>query len=141
MSAFVSVAGAQPSGWHVIKDSTGVCQLAVPPDWNVNPHVPNMATGPELADAMIHAEPGKTVRPMNEVVQNVVGVDKMLENSAQRVFWAGKPVSIPKGAPPVVAYRVSVPAKDGSCAGQITIKQGGSETVVKQIAATVAPAK
>jgi hypothetical protein len=141
ITAFVWTAEAQPSGWHLIKDSKGVCQMSVPPDWKVNTHVPRMATGPELADAMILAQAGKPVRPMNEVVQNVVGVDKMLENTAQRVFWAAKPASFPEGSPPVVAYHVAVPAKDGSCAGQITIKQGGSEALVKQIAATVAPVK
>jgi len=115
--------------------------MSVPPDWNVNAQVPSMATGPELAAATIVAQPGKTVRPMNEVVQNVVGVDKMLENTAQRVFWAGKPVSVPAGSPPVVAYHVTVAGKDGTCVGQITIKQGGSEALVKQIAATDGPVR
>ena len=115
--------------------------MSVPPDWNINAHVPSMATGPDLADAIILSQPGKTVRPMNDVVKNVVGVDKMLENTAQRVFWAAKPASFPPGSPPVVAYHVAVPGKEGTCAGQITIKQGGPEPLVKQIAATVAPVK
>jgi hypothetical protein len=139
--ALVLTAAAETAGWKAIKDTSAACQMSVPPDWNVNAQVPSMATGPELAAATIVSQPGKTVRPMNETVQNVVGVDKMLENTAQRVFWAGKPISVPAGAPPVVAYHVTVPGKNGTCVGQITIKQGGSEALVKQIAATAGPAK
>ena len=124
-----------------LKTEGGVCQMSVPPDWNVNAHVPSMATGPDLADAMILSQPGKTVRPMNGVVKNVVGVDKMLENTAQRVFWAAKPARFPQALPRSLPITWRCRAKRGRCAGQITIKQGEPEPLVRQIAATVAAVK
>jgi hypothetical protein len=139
--AFVWTLGAQPVGWQLIKDQASGCQLAVPPSWNLNPQVPRMATGPDLAAATIIGYAGKSVHPLNEAEQGIVGVDKMLENTQQRVFWAGKPVSLPAGTPPVVAYHVTVAGKGGTCVGQITIKQGTPDTIVKQIAATVGSTK
>jgi hypothetical protein len=135
------MAAAQPAGWHLIKDEAGACQMAVPPNWTVNAQLPRMATGPEMAAASILTQAGKTVRPLTDAVQNVLGVDKMLENTPQRVFWSIKPASFPAGTPPVVAYHITVQGKNGTCVGQITLKQGASETLVKQIAYTVAPAK
>lgn len=135
------MAGAQPKGWQVIKDGTGACQMAVPPDWHANPHVVGMATAPDISDVRVEAEPGRTVRPIPEQAQKIVGVDKMFENTEQRVFWAAKPSSYPASAPPVIRYHITVPGKGGACAGQITVKQGNPEALVKQIAGTLAAAK
>ena len=139
--ALVSTAVAQPRGWLSIKDKTGACQMAVPPDWHINTHIPNMATAPDLSDVTISAQSGKEVRPIPEGAQSVLGVDKMIENTPKRVFWAGKPVSYPPSSPPVVAYHVTTPGKGGTCVGQITVKAGTADTLVKQIADTVGPAK
>jgi hypothetical protein len=137
----VSTAGAQPKGWQLVKDKTGACQIAVPPDWHTNPLVPNMATSPDISDVMITAQPGKEVRPIPEGAQPVLGVDKMIENTPKRVFWAGKAVSFPPSSPPVIAFHVTTPGKGGTCVGQITVKVGTPETLVKQIADTVGPTK
>jgi hypothetical protein len=136
-----SIAGAQPKGWQVIKDKTGVCQMAVPPDWHVNAQIPNMATSPDISDVMISAQAGKEVRPIPAGAQTVLGVDKMIENSQKRVFWAGKAVSYPPSSPPVIAYHVTTPGKGGTCVGQITVKVATPETLVRQIADTVGPVK
>jgi hypothetical protein len=140
-AALATVASAQPKGWQVLKDKTGACQMAVPPDWHPNPQLPNMATAPDMSDAILQAQAGKTVRPIPEGAQSIVGVAKMLENTPQRVFWAGKPVSYPATAPPVVGYHVTVPGKGGTCFAQITVKPAVPESLVKQIAETVGPTK
>ena len=137
----VSTAVAQPKGWQLVKDKTGACQMAVPPDWHINAQVPNMATSPDISDVMISAQAGKEVRPIPPGAQTVLGVDKMIENTQKRVFWAGKPVSYPPSSPPVVAYHVTTPGKGGTCVGQITVKVGTSDTLVKQIADTVGVTK
>ncbi len=90
---------------------------------------------------MVLAQASKTGLPMSDTVQKTVGVDKMIENSAQRVFWAAKPASPSQGMPVVIGYHVTVPGKDGTCAAQINIRQGGSEDLVKKIAATVTVTK
>jgi len=136
-----SIAGAQPKGWQIIKDKTGVCQMAVPPDWHVNPQVPNMATSPDISDVMISAQAGREVRTIPDGAQQVLGVDKMIENTTKRVFWAGKATSYPPSSPPVIAYHVTTPGKGGTCVGQITVKVGTSDALVKQIADTVGPTK
>ena len=137
----VSAAGAQPKGWQTIKDKTGSCQMAVPPDWHTNPQIPNMATSPDISDVMITAQAGREVRPIPEGAYQVLGVDKMIENTPKRVFWAGKAVSYPPSSRPVIAYHVTTPGKGGTCVGQITVKVGTAETLVKQIADTVGPTK
>jgi hypothetical protein len=115
--------------------------MAVPGDWRLNAQLPNMATAPDMSDAVIQAQPGRNVRVIPEAAQAAVGVVKMIQNTPQRVFWAGKPVSYPATAPPVVGYHVTVPGKGGTCVGQITVKQTVAESLVKQIGETVGPAK
>lgn len=132
--------GQTPTGWKSIKDKTGVCQMSVPANWTVSPQLPSMATAPDQSDAVILAQPGK-IKPMNEVVQKAVGAEKVLENTEDRLFWAGKPTSFPAGAPPVTAYHVTVPSKNGTCVAQIAVKAAIPESEVRKIAATVAPVK
>lgn len=129
-----------PAGWKMVKDKSGACQMAVPPDWEVNKTLPSMATAPDKSDAMVISQTGRTLKPISAVGQQAIGAEKMIENTAQRTFWAGKPVSL-SGLPAVVGYHVTVPGKDGTCGAQITIPKGGSEELVKKIAATLAPAK
>lgn len=135
--AAASFAGAQPKGWQVIKDKSGVCQMAVPPDWHLNPHAPGMATAPDVSDARVMAEPGKEVRAIPPRADTVLGVDRMIENTGRRVFWAGKPV----GYPPMVVYHVTTAGKGGTCVARVTVKANSGDTVVKQIADTVGPVK
>jgi hypothetical protein len=132
------LAGAQPKGWQVVKDKTGACQMAVPGDWHINPQVPSMATAPDTSDVMIHAQPGKTMQAIPPGAEKVLGVEKMLENTTQRVIWAGKPAST---SPPVIGYHVTAPGKGGTCTAQITVRQGTPESLVKQIGETVGAAK
>jgi hypothetical protein len=115
--------------------------MSVPADWTIGQQLPNYASGPDHENAMILAQASKTVKPLTEAVQKTVGVDKMIENNSKRVFWAGKPASLSPGAPPVIGYHLTVPGRDGTCMAQITIRQGGSEELVKKIAATVSAAK
>jgi hypothetical protein len=124
-----------------VKDKTGACQMSVPGDWQISQNLPNYASAADHSDAMVLAQAGKTGLPMSETVQKTVGVDKMIENSAHRVFWAAKPASVSQGMPAVIGYHVTVPGKDGTCTAQITIRQGGSEDIVRKIAATVMVAK
>jgi hypothetical protein len=130
--------GQGPAGWKVVKDRKGACQVSVPGDWKISEMVTSSAAGPDQSGVMVTSQPGTTIKPMNEVVQKAVGVDKMIENTPQRTFWAGKPGSM-SGLPPVVGYHVTVPGKGGLCYALITIPKGGSEDLVKKISATVGP--
>jgi hypothetical protein len=140
-SAAVCLNAQTPEGWKTIKDKTGACQVSVPNDWQVSQKLPGMALAPDQSDAMILYQPSQTVKQMNDDVQRVLGVDKLFENTPQRVFWSAKPASYPKGAPPVIGYHVTVPGKGGTCVGQINARQDYPEDQVRKIAVTVSPAK
>jgi hypothetical protein len=129
-----------PAGWKVIKDKDGACRLAVPPEWTVNSQLPNLAISPNHSDVSVSSRPGKSVNPLTDVVQKALGVDRMLENSERRVFWAAKPVSSPAAGGPVTTYHVIVPGKGGACEARIALTSG-SEALAKKIAATVASAR
>ena len=99
-----------------------------------------MATAPDQSDSVVTSNEGHKVQPMGDIVQKAAGVDKMLENTAQRVFWSGKPGSLFKG-PVLTAYHVTIAGKGGTCNALITVKAGVTVDLVKKIAGTLSVTK
>jgi hypothetical protein len=137
----MAAASAQtPAGWKVLKDKEGACKLAVPQAWTVNQQLPHMAMAPDRSDATVMSHMGKAINPIPDVVQHALGVDRMLENTPQRIFWAAKPMSY-KGGPPMVSYHVTVSVRGGACEARIALKVGSGDGLAKRIAATLSSAR
>jgi hypothetical protein len=128
---------APPNGWQTIKDRTAVCQMAVPSNWSTILGTPGQVASPEHIMSVLLAGFKRTPAPMTEAEKHMFSVDTMIENNADRWFYATKPVS----AQNIITYHVNVPIAGHVCAAEITVKIGHSEDEIRQIAATVAAAK
>jgi hypothetical protein len=143
VSLFVLTASAAsvPSGWSPVKDEQGACQVAVPHDFKA--HYPKMPSLVKSQDGKIEVQvvnqPGKTVTPLDSAAQKVLAIDKLFDNTPQRVFFANKPVTF--AGTQVTSWNVRVPGSNSVCFVTITLKPGASEDTAKKIAQTVGPAK
>ena len=133
----LSAPPARPDGWQTIKDKTGVCQMSVPANWATIPDSPGSVASPEHIMSVLIVGFKRDQAPMNDAEMHDFGVDKMIENSANRWFYATKPVV----AQNIIVYHVNVPISNHVCAAEITVKVGHSEDEIKKIAATVGAAK
>ncbi len=110
-----------PAGWTVLKDSKGLCRIAVPPDWTPLKDSPGAAVfgGTSTAIAVVTSQPGQGFKPLPPSLQKVLDIRKehVFENTARRVFYQDK---ISKHAEDPNAYSASVPAKDGTCSCHVT---------------------
>lgn len=126
-----------PNGWQTIKDPTGVCQMAVPSNWSTIPGTPGQVASPEHIMSVLLAGFKRSPTPMTEAEKHMFSVDRVIENSADRWFYATKPVA----AQHLVTYHVNVPISGHVCAAKLSVKIGHSEDELKMIAATVSAAK
>jgi hypothetical protein len=136
-----TAASAKPDGWIPVKDKTGSCQMSVPGNWVLNAQTAGHVTTPEHTDSMIISGFKHPRQPMSDETQKAVGVDKMFENTADRWFYAAKPIPGTGGKPTLVVYHVDVARDDGTCIAQILVNQNHSEDEIKTIAASVSAAK
>ena len=124
-----------PAEWKVMHNKTNVCQISVPPDWTVDPKWGSLAREPkDRAEVSVGNQLAGTVRPLSEETQKALMVDKLIENSSRRVFWANRP---PDRGLKITPYHVFVPGKAGVCTALIAVHQGVSEELVKKIGATL----
>jgi hypothetical protein len=131
----ITVAIAGPAGWQTVKDSTGVCQISIPPSWAMIPGSPGeFASSDHLASVLISVSP-RSPAPMTDAEKHEFGADKIIENSAGRWLYASKATQ-----QKAITYHVNVPAKR-VCAAELSVKVGHSEDEIKQIAATVGATK
>jgi hypothetical protein len=137
----VSSAQTVSTGWQIVKDSGGICQIAVPPDWTVWRDASGAAVFHETntAIAIVTSQPGQDFRPLTASLQQALGIPKqrMFENSARRIFYQDR-VSESPGDPN--AYSVSVPGKTGSCSGHVTFLPSVNEDTARKIALSLGPA-
>jgi hypothetical protein len=103
------------AGWKIVKDSKGVCQIAVLPDWEPLPETAGAAVFHDVTTAMAVAtsQAGQVFKPLTETLQKMIGIrkDKLFENTARGIFYQ---VKISKRSEDPHAYSVSVPGKGGS---------------------------
>ena len=129
------VLGQLPAGWKVLHDKTSACQVAVPADWSVDAGLPSQARAPkDQGDISVGSQVGRTVKPLSEVTQKALMVDKVIENTPQRVFWTDAPT---KSAQPITQYHLSVPGKSGICTALISVRPGVNQETVAHIGATL----
>src|SRR6185369_13885381 len=87
----VCAAQTTPTGWKIVKDGRGLCQIAVPSEWtplgeNSGAAVFHDST---TAIAVVTAQPEQEFKPLPEPLQKAMDIpkDKMFENSAKHVFY------------------------------------------------------
>ena len=139
---FVPPISAQvvPTGWQVIKDAKGACQIAVPADWQPFGDVRSAAVFQDSATALavVTSQPKQTFSPLGENLIRVLNIpkDKLFENSATRVFYQDK---TSEGAGDLNGYSVSVPGKGGMCSARLTFLPSVGDTLVRKIALSLGP--
>ena len=130
-----------PAEWKSVKDSKGLCQIAVPPDWEEIAESTGAAVfhDTSTAVAVVTSQPGQTFKPLTESLQRLLGIrkDALFENTPRRIFYQDK-VSRRSGDPNV--YDSSVPAKSGTCSCHVAALPHIPEETAKKIALSLQPA-
>lgn len=142
-TALVAAASAAsiPAGWTTIKDSKGACQVGIPPDFKPNPSFKGLGEGPgQVISIQIVSQAGAKVRPLNDLAQKAVRVDKMFDNTNDKLFYSTAPLKGFDGKTSA-GWHITVIGNGGTCAGIITLLPGASEDLAKKIADTLGPAK
>jgi len=125
---------AVPADWKVIRDARSMCQIAVPPDWDVFGEVSGAAVfhDPTTAIAVVTSQPGQEYKPLTGWLLKSIGVPKelMFENSATRIFYQDK---VSRGAEDTSAFSSSVPAKRGTCSCRVVVVPRVGEELAKKI--------
>jgi len=131
-----------PAEWKLIKDSRGLCQIAVPPDWD---EISESAGAAVLHDAstavaVVTSQPGQAFKPLSESLQRLLGISKaaLFENTPRRIFYQDK-VSKRSGDPNV--YDSSVPRKSGTCSCHVVALPSTPEETAKKIVLSLQPAQ
>jgi len=143
LAALVMAASAAsiPAGWTMLKDSKGACQVGIPADFKPNPSFKGLGEGPgQLISIQIVSQAGAKVKPMNDLTQKALKVDKMFDNSADKLFYSLAPMKTSDGKM-LTRWHITVSGNGGTCSGVITLQPGASEDLARKIADTLGPAK
>ena len=137
-----ALAQTMPAGWKLVKDSKGVCQIAVPPDWEPLPEATGAAVFHDVttAIAVVTSQAGQAFKPLTETLQKMFGIrkDKLFENTTKRIFYQDK---ISKRSEDPNAYSASVPGKGGgTCSCHVVVLPSVPEEIAKKIALSLGPA-
>jgi hypothetical protein len=129
-----------PDGWQIVKDTRGVCQIAVPRDWSVYGESRSAAVlhDPSMALAVVTSQPGQAFAPLTERLQTVLNIskEKLFENSEKRIFFEDKGSAHPNDPK---CYTFSVPEKGGTCSGHLTFLPGVANDIARMIALSLGP--
>ncbi|HTT65710.1 MAG TPA: hypothetical protein VMG35_27865 [Bryobacteraceae bacterium] len=132
---------APPEGWKLVKDSRGVCQIAVPGEWELLPGDTGAAVLNDSTNAIavVTSQPGQTFQRLPENLQKLLGIrtDKIFENTAKRVFYQDR---ISRSSDEPNAYSASVPGRTGTCSCHIVLAPNIPEETAKKIALSLGPA-
>ncbi len=90
-------------------------------------------------EVQIYSAQGR-VTPLSPMAVSGLAIEKLIENTGERQFYANKPTRI-KGGRIVVGWTVKIPREGGNCFASITVTAGGPEDLVKKIADTISVAK
>lgn len=124
-----------PANWKTIHDKSGACQISVPADWTVSKDLPNTASAPaDNGDVQLMSRPGKTLKPMSDMAQKALMVDKMIQNTPQGVLFTNKPTQSDR---PITPYNATAPGNNGTCVALISARSAVSEDTVKRMFATL----
>ena len=129
-----------PAGWKIVKDSKVVCQIAVPPDWDLLSENTSAAVFQDAttAIAVVTSQAGQAFKPLPETLQKMLGIrkDKLFENTERRIFYQDK---ISKRSEDPNAYSASVPGKGGTCSCHVVVLRSVPEETAKKIVLSLGP--
>jgi hypothetical protein len=136
-----TLAQTTPAGWKLVKDSRGVCQIAVPPEWEPLPETTGAAVFHDVttANAVVTSQAGQAFKPLTDTLQKMFGIgkDKLFENTTRRIFYQDK---ISKRSEDPNAYSASVPGKGGTCSCHVVVLPSVPEETAKKVAPSLGPA-
>jgi hypothetical protein len=135
-----ALAQTMPADWKILKDSKGVCQIAVPPDWDPLSETRGAAVFHDVrtAIAVVTSQAGQVFKPLTEALQKLLGIrkDKLFENTLKRIFYQDK---ISKRSEDPNAYSASVPGRGGTCSCHVVVLPDIPEETAKKIALSLGP--
>jgi hypothetical protein len=128
-----------PSGWKVVKDKKGTCQMAVPADWVTDKLLVSNATSPDnKSSAVVHgASPDQSFAEATDMVKQVIKPAKILEDSGKRLRYVYEGNGSAAGA---TNWYAAVPGKP-VCTMQVTFRAPVLEETAKKIIMSEGPAK
>ena len=131
---------SQPTGWKVLKDPKGACQITVPEAWNFSSEDAGFAVlrDATTAIAVVTSQPGQAFKPLSESLLKLLGVpkEKVFENSAKRVYYQDK---IAVTLQDTNAFTVVVPGKAGTCSSRVLFLPEVSQEDARKIVLSVGP--
>jgi hypothetical protein len=139
---FLSTVSAQtvPPGWNTVKDTKGLCQIAVPPEWTSLGENTGAAVFRDSSNAIavVTSQSGQAFKPLpNPLVRSLdIPKERMFENTPKRIFYQDR---VSKGPESANAYSSSVPAKNGTCSCHLVLLPSIPEEVAKKIVMTLGP--
>jgi hypothetical protein len=133
-------AQATPADWKIVKDSKGLCEIAVPPNWDALSENTGAAVLHDAATAIavVTSQPGQTFKPLPESLQRLLGIRKgaLFENTPRRIFYQDK---TSKHSEDPNGYSASVPSKAGTCSCHVAALPSTPEETAKEIALSLQP--
>jgi hypothetical protein len=128
-----------PSGWKVVKDRAGACQIAVPADWVSDKLVASfMSSADGKANAVAHGlRAGQSFADAMTLAKQVTKPAKMIEESAKRVWYTYEGANTPAGG---TNWYVAV-AGSPICTAQVSFKTPAMEETAKKVALSLTQAK
>lgn len=141
LSLLASVSVETPAEWKILKDSRGLCQIAVPTDWDEIDESTGAAVfhDTSTAIAVVTSQPGQAFKPLTESLQRLLGIRRaaLFENTPRRIFYQDK---ISKHPEDPNIFDASVPGKSGTCSCHVAALPSIPEDTVKKIALSLQPA-
>jgi len=134
------LADSIPSGWITVKDIKKACQIGAPGDFKTDSAFVGLAKGPGDTVEVQILSSASPVKPLNETVAKMMGIEKFIDNTDKRQFYVNKQIKGIDGRM-LTGWTLKIPREGGSCMATITVAPGGQEDLVKKIAATIALAK
>jgi hypothetical protein len=127
-----------PSGWKVVKDQQGVCQLTVPSNWQADKVTANVVKSP---DGKLNALPseagaGQSFQAVKASAKQMMPPVRIIEDSGNRLWFSYVGRSPEAGG----NYYVTV-AGNPVCQAQITYKTPSGAATAQKIAESLTQAK
>jgi hypothetical protein len=135
--ALAGLAAAQsvPAGWRTVKDDSGACQFAVPPDWKASA-IPHLLEDPkQTLTAMVVEEEYFRFQPLTAADIRNHSPARVVENSPRRIFLVGQPRTLLRVT--TSAWNVWIPSARASCHLSLTLRTGADEALAGRVAGTL----
>ena len=124
-----------PAGWQVIKDTKGVCQVALTDGGGAA-----VFHDPSTAIAVVTSQPGQIFKPFSETQLRMLGIPKeqLFENTAKRIFYNDRAA---RNSPSATGYSAMGPGTNGTCCCHVVLVPTIAEEIAKKISLSLAPVK